>query len=107
MTLALLVSILLSLALPLYSAVFKVTLSHAYIAGKYDIPLELIRRSSEAARPLSRIAVDTLKEKLLAEGDDMGGQLPIVVAIPNTPLLTTALFDANYVSRINFAISSF
>ena len=50
------------------------------LTGTHEIPLREIDLSRAAARSFSQEAKEVLKKKILDEGEDMGGQLPIVVA---------------------------
>jgi hypothetical protein len=56
--------------------------------------MALLERSHSAARTFSTESKNLLKEKLIAEGEDRGSQLPIVVASsPNADI-----FNVSYVS---------
>ncbi|CAG0883798.1 unnamed protein product [Darwinula stevensoni] len=66
--------------------------------GTHQIPLRMIRQSCAAARSFSTEAKDVLKKQILLEGEDMGCQLPILVA----SMPGTVRFDANYIHAYSY-----
>ena len=70
------------------------------ITGSHEIPVRMIRQSSTAARSFSTEVKDVLKKQILLKREDMGCQLPILVAsVPGT-----TRFDANYVSLFDLIV---
>ncbi|CAG0885393.1 unnamed protein product [Darwinula stevensoni] len=68
--------------------------------GNHEIPMALLERSHSAARTFSTESKNLLKEKLIAEGEDRGSQLPIVVASsPNADI-----FNVSYIHAYKYEV---